>query len=77
MKNAPTPWDRKLGKALSSYRKKAHLTQAGLAGRINAASSEIKAYEEARRTPQLKRLCVIADVLGVTLEDLRPKGKVS
>lgn len=55
---------------LREIRESKGITQTELAAAINIDRSVISHYEHERKFPSLERLCQIAKVLNVTLDDL-------
>ena len=67
-----TKRDRRLGKSIKRLRKRAGLTQEQLAEKANLSPVHISYLETATRTPDLKTLYKIADVLKVKVKNLFP-----
>ncbi|MDO5297763.1 MAG: helix-turn-helix transcriptional regulator [bacterium] len=59
-----------VSKTIKAARKSAHLTQVQLAKAIGCAPLTISRYECGQRTPSLKILAQIAEVVGVSIADL-------
>ena len=59
-----------LGRRIRDYRQKAHLTQEQLAEKIDMATSNISHIERATTQVSLPSLVKIANVLGVSLDQL-------
>ncbi len=59
-----------LGKNLRKYRKRAKLTQEALAEKVDRSNSHIGQIENGRGIPSLNTVVEIANVLGVTVDQL-------
>lgn len=59
-----------VGQRIKEARKRAGLTQKGLAEQIGAATGTIQQYELGKRQPRLEQLAKIAGALGTTLYEL-------
>jgi len=55
---------------LKKYRKKAGLTQQEVAGELKISLQAYKHYEAGRRVPSLEMATKIADVFGITVDEL-------
>jgi len=55
---------------LSELRKQKHITQAELANMLNVNQSAVSQWERNASQPRTSKLKMIADVLGVTIDDL-------
>lgn len=60
----------KLGKAISTLRKKADMTQNEVADRLNLSRQAISKYERGESFPDISVLVMIAELFNVTLEQL-------
>jgi len=58
---------------LKKYRKEAELTQKEVAEEAKIALQTYKNYEAGRRTPTLEMASKIADVFGITMDELLGK----
>ena len=65
----------KFGKALSTLRKKADMTQNEVADRLNLSRQAISKYERGESFPDISVLVLIADLFGVTLDRLIDYGE--
>src|SRR5699024_3009164 len=61
-----------IGNKIRYYRKLAKLTQDELAEKLGLAKGTISNYESGYRTPQQDRLFELAEVLGISINDLFP-----
>lgn len=61
---------RKFGKALSSLRKQADMTQNEIADRLNLSRQAISKYERGESFPDISVLVMIADMFSITLDEL-------
>ena len=59
-----------IGTNISMYRKRAGLTQAGLAEKLNYSDKTISKWERAESSPDISILVDIADIFGVSLDYL-------
>jgi len=59
-----------LGARIRKLRKAQGLTQEELADRLGVTQALIASYETARRAIPLRKLCALAEALGVSLEEL-------
>lgn len=55
---------------LKHYRHEKHLTQSQLAKLLGKSASTIGMYEQGKREPNQAVLCKLAEILGVTTDDL-------
>ena len=55
---------------IAAYRKRAGLTQAGLAEKLNYSDKAVSKWERGESAPDILTLVSIAEVLGVTVDDL-------
>lgn len=58
---------------LKDRRKDARMTQTELAQRVGVTANCISGYENGKRTPCLELASMMAEVLGITLDDLIPR----
>ena len=61
---------RLIGKRIRRYRLSKNITQEELAFQIDTSSAYISNVECGKKKVSLNKLCLIADVLGVTINDL-------
>ena len=66
---------RKFGGYLSRLRKKADMTQSELADRLNLTRQSVSRYELGESFPDVSILVLIADIFGVSVEDLINSGE--
>ena len=59
-----------IGSNIASYRKRAGLTQAGLAERINYSDKAVSKWERAESMPDISVLVKIAEIFGISLDAL-------
>ena len=59
-----------IGRNIASYRKRAGLTQAGLAERLNYSDKAISKWERGESVPDVITLVQLAEQFGVTVNDL-------
>ena len=59
-----------LGERIRELRKARGLTQNELAERLGVTQALIASYESARRSVPLRKLCVLTEVLGVSIEEV-------
>ena len=59
-----------IGANLSAYRKRAGMTQAGLAEKLNYSDKAVSKWERGESVPDVVTLMTIAERLGVTVNDL-------
>ena len=59
-----------IGANLSAYRKRAGMTQAGLAEKLNYSDKAVSKWERGESVPDVVTLMAIAEQLGVTVNDL-------
>lgn len=64
--------DIRLGKRIARLRRKADLTQEGLAQKIHVSVTHVGLVETGKRRVSLKTLQKIATVLGIKTRDLLP-----
>jgi transcriptional regulator with XRE-family HTH domain len=61
---------KQIGDNIASYRKRLRLTQAGLAEKLNYSDKAVSKWERAESVPDVLTLAALAEVLGVTVNDL-------
>lgn len=61
-----------LGQRIREAREAAGLTQTELADKIGSEQTRISEIERGQHVPQIARLFLLADALGVTVDELRP-----
>ena len=61
---------KQIGDNIASYRKRLRLTQAGLAENLNYSDKAVSKWERAESVPDVLTLAALAEVLGVTVNDL-------
>ena len=61
---------KQIGDNIASYRKRLGLTQAGLAEKLNYSDQAVSKWERAESVPDVLTLAALAEVLGVTVNDL-------
>ncbi len=66
---------KKFGGYLSRLRKKADMTQMELADRLNLTRQAISRYEHGDSFPDVSILVLIADIFGITLDELIDSGE--
>ena len=66
---------RKFGGYLSALRKKADMTQAELAGRLNLTRQAVSRYETGDSLPDVSILLSISEIFGVTVDTLVKAGE--
>ena len=59
-----------LGANIASYRKRARLTQASLAEKLNFSDKAVSKWERGESVPDLPTIVQLAEVFGVTVNDL-------
>lgn len=59
-----------LGKRIKKYRRRAHLTQEQLAGRMDVATSTVAHAESGTSKPSLPLIVKIANELGISVDQL-------
>ncbi len=59
-----------IGKNISLYRKKANLTQAGLAEKLNYSDKAVSKWERGESIPDILTLMQLAEQFGITVNDL-------
>lgn len=60
----------KIAENIKFYRKQVHLTQGQLAEKLDGRASLISNYENGYSTPDIYTLCRLADIFGITLDEL-------
>jgi DNA-binding XRE family transcriptional regulator len=67
-----------MGQRLFDLRRRAGLTQEGLARKADVTTAAVRFWEKGKRTPSLEMAVKLADALDCTLDELagreRPKG---
>ncbi len=66
-----------VGNNISTYRKKAELTQAGLAEKLNYTDKAVSKWERGESLPDVPTLIQMAELFDVTLNDLLSDGETS
>lgn len=66
-----------LGENIREIRKKKKLTMETVAQQAGLAYSQVNRIELGKRCPSVYTLCLISNVLGVSLSDLLPQDKVN
>jgi transcriptional regulator with XRE-family HTH domain len=66
----PTEWELKMGHRLAELRRRAGLTQEGLARASGVGTDAIRKYERGRRTPLFDQAIKLAQAMGVSLDEL-------
>lgn len=61
---------KRIGANIVSYRKRAGLTQAGLAEKLNYSDKAVSKWERGESTPDVLTLIQLAELFGVTVNDL-------
>ena len=61
---------KQIGANIASYRKRLGLTQAGLAEKLNYTDKAVSKWERAESVPDVLTLAALAEVLGITVNDL-------
>ena len=61
---------KQIGDNIASYRKRLGLTQAGRAEKLNYSDKAVSKWERAESVPDVLTLAALAEVLGVTVNDL-------
>ena len=59
-----------IGANIASYRKRAGLTQAGLADKLNYSDKAVSKWERGESIPDVLTLAVLAEQFGITVNDL-------
>lgn len=59
-----------IGANISLYRKKAGLTQAGLAEKLNYSDKAVSKWERGESCPDIPTVMAIADILGISVNEL-------
>ncbi|MDR0856407.1 MAG: helix-turn-helix domain-containing protein [Clostridiales bacterium] len=70
MMEAPSKWKPSFGETMKLLRKAEGYTQMRLANALGVDRTTIAKYETDDREPDLKTLCRIADLFGVTTDEL-------
>ena len=61
---------KQIGANIAAYRKRLGLTQAGLAEKLNYTDKAVSKWERAESVPDVLTLAALAEVLGITVNDL-------
>lgn len=61
---------KQIGSNITAYRKRLGLTQAGLAEKLNYTDKAVSKWERAESVPDVLTLAALAEVLGITVNDL-------
>ena len=61
---------KQIGTNITAYRKRMGLTQAGLAEKLNYTDKAVSKWERAESVPDVLTLAALAEVLGITVNDL-------
>ena len=61
---------KQIGANITAYRKRLGLTQAGLAEKLNYTDKAVSKWERAESVPDVLTLAALAEVLGITVNDL-------
>lgn len=61
---------KQIGANIASYRKRLGLTQVGLAEKLNYSDKAVSKWERAESVPDVLTLAALAEVLGITVNDL-------
>lgn len=59
-----------IAKNIKFHRKLLHLTQGQLAEKLNAKASLISNYENGYSTPDIYTLCRLAEIFGISIDEL-------
>ena len=59
-----------IGRNISAYRKRAGLTQAGLAEKLNYSDKAVSKWERGESVPDVLTLAQLAECFGITVNDL-------
>lgn len=65
-----------VAKNITAYRKEVGLTQGALAEKLNYSDKSVSKWERGDGIPDLLTLCNLAEIFGVTVNDLLTDGKV-
>ena len=60
----------KIAENIKFYRKQLKMTQSQLAEKLNGKKSLISNYENGYSTPDIYTLCKLAEIFGITLDEL-------
>lgn len=66
-----------IGQKIKEYRTSLKMTQADFAYRLGVTGASVSAYENGTRTPSFEVLIRIANILGVTTDDLLGRKKAN
>ena len=61
---------KQIGANIAAYRKRLHLTQVGLAERLNYSDKAVSKWERGESTPDVQTLVQLADLFEITVNDL-------
>ena len=61
---------KQIGANIAAYRKRLGLTQAGLAEKLNYTDKAVSKWERAESVPDVLTVAALAEVLGITVNDL-------
>lgn len=59
-----------IGKNIATYRKRASLTQAGLAAKLNYSDKAVSKWERGESMPDVQTLVQLAELFGISVNDL-------
>lgn len=59
-----------IGEKIKQYRRKAGLTQAEMAKRLNSSQNTISQYESGKRMPTVKKLLELSTLLECSVDEL-------
>ena len=59
-----------VGKNIRKSRRQRNVTQVQLADRLNISRTTLSSYENDRRIPNIQMIWMIADVLGISIDEL-------
>jgi transcriptional regulator with XRE-family HTH domain len=66
----PTEWEKRMGARLKHLREAAELSQAKLAAAAGVSPRTVQNWEYGKRTFDIESAVRLADVLGITLDEL-------
>jgi DNA-binding XRE family transcriptional regulator len=66
----PDEWEMAMGAKLAQLRRKAGLSQEGLARKAGVGTDAVRKWERGKRTPSVRMLIKLAKTLNVTVNDL-------
>ena len=61
---------KQIGANIASYRKRLHLTQVGLAERLNYSDKAVSKWERGESTPDVQTMVQLADLFEISVNDL-------